>query len=428
MDEKELMKKLEELLDQREKGLVDKPTVIKALTDKLTETLKANFDDVGQLKKNLETLSAEIKTIRGGVENCNIDQLDGVYKGPWKSARLAQDFGLYVMASVLRSDKAAKTLKSRGYTIEKAAMGDDNPTGGLFVPTQIIDGFIMLLADHGVGRRNAMTLPMTSDSASGFKLDSGLTVYCTAEGVVPDAQTFKNRILNLTAKEWNVYVAIDKTLDEDAAIMLGNVIAELMAMAFAEKEDDIIFNGTGTSTYFGYRGIVGWLTSLTTPKGLISADGNAWSAITLPNHLSMMGELHPDAWKGEGPKWFCSPQYYFGVMMKLATAAGGATIAELLGSMIAGKRQFLGIPVEFAPLPSASASGHIPCVLGNLKRGVLIGDRRRTTIEQSQEALFLERQIAVLATERVAINVYGCHDVTTDGTTRAGTIVALKTT
>ena len=141
-----------------------------------------------------------------------------------------------------------------------------------------------------------------------------------------------------------------------------------------------------------------------------------------------MGVLHPGAWKGEGPAWYCSPQYYFETMMRLADAATGATQTEMIVSEASGRRRFLGLPVDFAPLPSASASGHIPCVLGNLKRGAMLGDRRQTTIEKSSEALFLERQIAVLGTERIDINVYGCHDVTTDGQTRAGTIVGIKTT
>lgn len=419
---------LQKILDERDKGLITNADLIKKLSEQVTEILKANFGDVEQLKRNLQTLSDEMKTIRGGVKDCNVDQLDGVYKGCWKSARLAQDFGLYVMASVLGSAKAADSLKARGYSITKAQSSSDNPAGGLFVPTQIIDGFIMLLADFGVARREAMVYPMLSDTATAFKLDTGLSVYCTSEGSSPTAQEIKSRLLSMTAKEWNVYVAIDRTLDEDAAIMLGNVIGELMAMAFAEKEDEVLFNGTGTSTYFGIKGIVGWLTSLSSPKGLISGSGSTWSALTIKDHRKLMGTIHPAAWKGGGPKWYCSPQYYFEVMMGLADAAGGATQTEIIVSEASGQRRFLGLPVEFAPLPDATATGTLHCVLGNLKRGAMLGDRRSTTIEQSREALFLERQIAILGTERIDINVYGCHDVTMDSKTRAGTIVGLKTT
>lgn len=428
MDEKELQQKLKELLDKRDKGLLDNEEFIKGLQAKLTEALKASFGDVEQLKKNLQTLSDEIKTLRSGVKDCNVDQLDGIYKGPWKSAKLAQDFGLYVMASAMGSEKAVAILKSRGYGIQKAQTADDNPAGGLFVPTQIIDGFIMLVAEYGIARRDALVYPMGSESAMAFKLDSGLQVYCTQEGSSPTPQEIKSRMLNLTAKEWNVYVAVDRTLDEDAAILLGNVIGELMAMAFAEQEDECLFNGDGTSTYFKIMGITGWLNSLTTPKGLITGAGNSWTALTLANHRKMMGALHPAAWKGQGPKWYCSPQYYFEKMMTLADNAGGATATDIIIAEASGKRRFLGLPVEFAPLPSASASAHIPVVLGNLKRGAMLGDRRKTTIERSTEALFLERQIAILGTERIDINVYGCHDVTVDKQTRAGTVVGLKTT
>jgi HK97 family phage major capsid protein len=430
MTEEQLSGKIKELLDQQEKNIITKPELIKSLSEKLTETLKVNFGDVDQLKKNLATLSEEMKTLRGGVANCNVDQLDGLYKGCWKSAKLAQDFGLYVMASTMGSTKAVETLKARGYTVEKAAA---DTAGGLTVPSQIIDGFIMLIGEYGVARRNAMVMPMSENTASAIKLVTGLTVGCTAEGTAITAQNMVAGMLSLSVQEWSVLVAIDRSLDEDSAIMLGDIIGQLMAMALAEKEDAVVFMGDGTSTYFNRRGIIGWLESLTTPKGLVSGSGNSWSALTLKDHLNLMGTLHPKAYAGfgtvNGPKWYCSPQYYFNVMMGLATAAGGATLTELISSLIGGDKRFLGAPVEFvSQMVSATATSKIGAIFGNLKMGVYIGDRRSTTIERSTEALFTQRQVAILGTERIAINVYGCHDVTTDGVTRAGSIVGLKTT
>lgn len=428
MDEQKIKELMQAIIQEHNAKLLDKKEFSERVAALVKEVVKESEDNIKQLKDNLKTLNAELLKVRAGVQACNVDQLDKLYKGPWGSVKLAQDFGLYVMASAMGSAKAADLLKSRGYTIQKAQTGADNPTGGLFVPTQIIEGFIMLVAEYGLARRKAVVYPMTTDTATAFKLASGLQVYKVAEGKAPDPQEFRSRLLTLKASEWCVYVPVDRTLDEDAAILLGNVVGELMAMAFAEQEDECLFNGDGTSDTLGIMGITGWLKSLTTPKGLVSGSGNAWGSLTIADHRKCMGVLHPAAWKGEGPTWYCSPQYYFNVMMALADDASGATQTEMILSEAAGRRRFLGLPVEFAPLPSESGSGVIGCVLGNLKRGAMFGDRRQTTIEQSREALFLERQIAILGTERVDINVYGCHDVKTDKKTRAGTIVGLKTT
>ncbi|MCE5184938.1 MAG: phage major capsid protein [Planctomycetaceae bacterium] len=429
-EEDKLKAMLNELLEQREKGLLNKADFIKSLGEKMMDTLKANFGDVEQLKKNLTILSDEIKTLRGGVKDCNVDQLDGLYKGCWKSAKLAQDFGLYVMGSVMGSTKAIDTLKARGYTVEKANTGGVDTSGGLLIPTQIIDGFIMLIGEYGVARRNAMVIPMTSDTASAFKLTSGLTVTCTAEGVTPDIKAIAAGMLTLNAQEWNVLCAVDRTLDEDAAIMLGSVIGELMAAAFAEQEDAVVFMGDGTSTYFARMGIKGWFTNLTTPKGLLSGSGTSWSALKMKDFTAMLGAIHPKARaKKDDLKWYCSPEFYYNVMLGLADDAGGAALTEMINAEVTGNEKFRGRPVEFVEqMPSATASGQICCYLGNLKRGVYIGDRRETTIEQDRSALFTQRQVAIMGTERIAINVYGCHDVATSGTTKAGTIVALKTT
>ncbi|HOQ06042.1 MAG TPA: phage major capsid protein [Anaerohalosphaeraceae bacterium] len=429
MNEQDVKKMLEDLLLQREKGLLTNEQFIKSVSGEVNKLLADRFADIDQLRKNLNTLSEELRSYREQSMIGNPDHLSGLYKGVWGNARLAQDFGLYIMAGVLGSSTAAKILEHRGYKLEKAVSSQNNPSGGLLIPQQLVDAFVLIIAQYGAARRFCQPWLMTTDTESVPKFNKGLKVYCTEAGVIPTPQDLSGNLLTLKAQSWDVFVPVNRDTAEDvsSAMSLGNILGELMAMAFAEQEDRVLFCGDGTSPYFNNLGITGWFNQLSSPKGLVSGSGSGWNGLTLPNFRSMMGALHPYGWGGEGPRWFCSSRFYFEVMMKLADAAGGASKTEIIVGEVSTGRRFLGLPVEFVPLPYESASNQICCVLANLGRGAVFGDRRQTTIEQSREALFLQRQIAVLATERVAISVYGCHDVETDQTKKAGTIIGLKT-
>jgi HK97 family phage major capsid protein len=78
--------------------------------------------------------------------------------------------------------------------------------------------------------------------------------------------------------------------------------------------------------------------------------------------------------------------------------------------------------VEFSSvLPKVPGAGQYACFYGNLRRGMILGDRRQQSIAQSTQYKFAERQLTILGTERIGITVYGQGDAT-----NAGTICALK--
>ncbi len=87
------------------------------------------------------------------------------------------------------------------------------------------------------------------------------------------------------------------------------------------------------------------------------------------------------------------------------------------------QRYRYGYPVEFvAQMPSVEANSQICAILGDLKMGAFLGERRQLEIAKSDQAYFAEDQIGFRATERIDINAHGVGD-----TTDAGPIVALIT-
>ena len=74
--------------------------------------------------------------------------------------------------------------------------------------------------------------------------------------------------VNLVARKLAVLTRMSSELAEDAIIDLAAWLAEEVAYAFAEKEDDCLFNGDGTSTYGGIQGV---LNKLSGKAGAMSA-------------------------------------------------------------------------------------------------------------------------------------------------------------
>ena len=426
MEIKEIREQMAAVLKDHETGLLTNDSFIGKLGEQLMKVLGDDYKDIPKLRDNLKALQTEVKNVRAFYCGEQTKMLNGLYDGIWKSAEMARDFGLYVLSAVFGSQKATESLQAKGYILEKDMTAADNAAGGILVPTQIIDGLIMLIKQYGVIRRNALVMPMTSDSGIGMKFDTGLTVYCPGAGVVPDKSSPGFSPIGLSAKEWVTYVLIDNALTEDAAIMIGDLVGELIALAFAQKEDEVGFLGDGTSTYFNYVGILHALAGISGgAKGIIigAESGTGWNSFDLQDFLDIQGEVHEAADDNVNLKWYCSRKFYLSRMCSLALAQGGSTADEIITGRVTKQKMFLGDPVEFSSaMPRTSAATQYSCFYGNLRRGMILGDRRQQTISQSTHYKFAERQLTILGTERVAITVYG------QGTNEeAGTICALKT-
>ena len=150
-----------------------------------------------------------------------------------------------------------------------------------------------------------MIMPMSRDQLTFIKRTGGLTVYLVGENTAgTDSEpTWAN--IDLNAKEWGTLTYIPRTLEEDAAVEVGELVAFEIAQAFAEKMDDIGFNGDGTSTYFGIRGLrsaLGDINGVDDGGGLVLGAGNAYSELTDANFLKCMGIL--PTYAETDPSWY----------------------------------------------------------------------------------------------------------------------------
>jgi len=310
--------------------------------------------------------------------------------------------------------------------IRNLAHGEsDGTTGGHYlVPDEFSNDFIVLRERFGVARRLFRREPMAGDTKHVPKWGSGLTAYFPNESdaITESNSTFSD--IQLVAKKMGAIARMSAELSADAVIDIGDRLAGDIAQAFANKEDECGFNGDGTSTYAGIRGVRYLLQNIsgtTDSAGLVTASGNAWSEITAGDLTAVVGKLPQYADTGNCA-WVCHRAFYYGVMEKLLLAQGGATAMELKSGVSRPRPMYLGYPVEFAQVfPSVEANSQVCVAFGDFSQGAFFGDRAGIEIMFSEHAyinsqsVFERNQIAVRGTQRFDIVVHGCGDTSTPG-------------
>lgn len=332
--------------------------------------------------------------------------------------------GMWVAATVYNSQRASLWCREHGVELRAQAEGT-NAYGGSIVPIEMESAIIDLRERYGVFRANAKVQPMTRDHMVIPRRVSGVTIYAVGEAAeITESEKTWDQVA-LTAKKWAGLIRISSELNEDAIISVGDDLAGELALAFATKEDDCAFNGTGASTYHGIMGIL--------PKML---DGNhAYSYITAPgagNSMDIFSEVTVGAlgsvagtlpnYAQVGAKWFCPKAAVEEVFARLAYAQGGATAAELMRG--GANAQFMGYPVvgvsNWTGTSSTDFSGAVMLFLANMQLAATLGDRRGTTIKVTSDRYIEYDQLGIVGTTRWDINI---HDI--GGTATRGPLVGL---
>lgn len=336
----------------------------------------------------------------------------------FKSEKRAWEFGQYVMA-LSGSEHAARKCRDAGIMV-RGHTGGTPGQGGYLVPDAFAADIIDNTEKYSTARQFCRVVPMGRDTLSYPVAKHGISAAFKSEAaqITDSSSTFD--IVQLTAQKLTGMALISSELSEDAAISIGDLVANDLAQAFAKMENDCLWIGDGSGTYGSISGIVTLLEAATTYKSYQKAASNhdLMSEIDSSDILSVMAAL-PQYADGNA-KWYCSKQFAHLVFGRLKAAAGGNSVQTLQGGI---GDNFLGAPIVLvSQLPSVTTdlSNKVMAVYGDLSKAVLFGDRRQVTIATSEHLKFDYDQIAVRATERFDIDVHSIGDAT-----NAGPIVAL---
>ncbi|MEN1705331.1 MAG: phage major capsid protein [Planctomycetota bacterium] len=395
-----------QMLDEMS-GRVKKIDTIEGALTQLEESQKGL---PGLIDKKLATVRSMIGDDRHG------------YRGIFTDERQAAAFACITLRSAPGEigDKADAYLKREFPDLHQRVM--DTTTSGSLIPHEMSTRVQALFESFGVFEAESFPMPMGSASLSFSEQLTDPEVYILEEGEDSDEDEPTFGTINLNPKTWTVCIIWPKQLEEDALPALGELIARSVTRAMAEKLDEVGFTGTADKASFGIRGVAPALQAIdanpANVPGLVLGSGNAWDELTLGDHEEVVATLPQYA--DSNAKWYCHRRYFGTVMMRRMLEQGGVTAAE-----VQGRREllFLGYPVRVVQkMPKAEANSQVPVVFGDLRMASTIGNRRQLTMETSEHAQFKKRQMTLLATRRLAVNVHDVGDAE-----EAGPMVGLVT-
>jgi len=324
--------------------------------------------------------------------------------------------GMWAQAVIYGNEKALRWCKDYGVRV----MTGTSSTTSSIVPDEMVLPIIDLRERYGVARQRCYVHPMSGDTAIVPRRSSGVTAYFVGrEDATSESDAGFDDIM-LTAREVAALTRLSRSYVADAAIELGDHIANEMAYAFAVKEDDCLFNGDGTSTYGGIMGIRPSIIDGTHTVGAVDAASghDTFAEIDHDDLVSLTGVL-PE-FPGINPSWYISKRGNSLTFDALKVAGGGNTISDFAGRP---NMQYLGdeiVITQSMPKVVTDLSNLAMILYGDLNMGVTFGDRQGFEIEVLRERYAEYRQIGIQAVERFDINVHSLGD-----TSDAGAIVAL---
>ena len=361
-----------------------------------------------------------------------------------ESADHAEAFGAWFrtnLCDINSKARARMSAEQKAYdeAVLKGLNGTGITTGQALVPDEFIPTLIVNKDRFGALRKIINPFPMSSPVCQIPRLDTDVTISGLAQGGTISDQSRPTTGLNqAVAQKIGGLVKIPNELLADSPISVIDMVTESFSRALAGEEDRVGFTGTGISTDYGIVGITSKLLSLNATianiAGLTVASGNLFSEFVLGDFSDVVAKL-PEYADSEGKTfWLVNRYFRHTVMGRLqygggavpASATGGGNTVQTLGGGLGDS--FLGYPVVTSPkMPKADANSQVAALFGDFSRGVFFGEVAGSmSMEISDQRYFDTDEIAIRATERVAIVVHDVGNASATASSREpGPIVGL---
>ena len=179
-------------------------------------------------------------------------------------------------------------------------------------------------------------------------------------------------------------------ISEDSLISMTDTIVRDLAWGFSREEDTNLF--TGGSLYAG--GIEGDATI---------ADTNVASVAALALTDLTAAVVASGQERGLNPQWYMNATLFNGPVRDLLNAAGGNAIGDISNGVAPTLFGYKVNLVNAMPGASASTSGDLLCVFGDLSVSHYFGDRRALNFKVLDQLFAVNDQVGIICTQRVDI-------------------------
>jgi len=353
----------------------------------------------------------------------------GFKKGVFETPEMAHRCGQWLKAHF--GDREARRWCSDHLGTEYRDMGGQvNSLGGVLVFEDFSNTIIRLVEQFGVSMNVFQRVTMSSDTLLVPRRLTGVTSYWLGENTSITTSDPTATMVQLVAKKIACATKVSNELLADNAISTAQWLAEEYATSLSGAIDDAAFNGTGTSTYGGIRGVAQIDDGTHTASVHSAAASNTTLAtLDIDDYLGALAKL-PRYAIGTSA-WYMHPAVYHNSVQRMMLSSGtqgSGTIGALAGGNTAANlaqgtpNTFLGLPVVWVvKMTSAPTTGQIAAYVGDLSLAGIMAVKSDMQIASSADRYFEVDQTAFRAVQRLDINV---HSLGTNS--EAGPVVALK--
>lgn len=353
----------------------------------------------------------------------------GYKNGVFDTPEMAHRCGMWLKAHF--GDASARRWCADHIGAEYRDMGGQvNSVGGVLVFEDFSNTIIRLVEKFGVSMNVFQRVTMSSDTLLVPRRLTGVTSYWLGENTTITTSDPTATMVQLVAKKIACATKVSNELLADNAISTAQWLAEEYATSLSAAIDDAAFNGTGTSTYGGIRGLAQIDDGTHTASIASAASGNTTVAtLDIDDYLGALAKL-PRYAIGTSA-WYMHPSVYHNSVQRMMLSSGtvgSGTIGALSGGNTAANlaqgtpNTFLGLPVVWVlKMNSAPTTGTIAAYVGDLSLAGIMAVKSDMQIASSADRYFEVDQTAFRAVQRLDINVHSLGS-----TTEAGPVVALK--
>jgi HK97 family phage major capsid protein len=283
--------------------------------------------------------------------------------------------GMYYKAIGLQDKRAQAWCEQRGMFTRTMTEGVFS-SGGNLAPVAVAADLVRNVETFSLARQVCRRWPMTTAALEIPVQSSGVTASFVSESDATTESAPTSTNVTLTAKELACMTTVSKSLLEDSAVSVGDWLTMVFSTAVAQKEEQCLFIGDGTSTYGGMRGAVTKIldssyagSRFATPSG-----EDTFSEFTNTSLAGLMAVCPENSKSAPGAGWFCSSTFKDSVFTRLALAAGGNDTSSLREGV--GMR-FGGYPIYVTSVMKSDATedltGLCPLLFGNMGRAAAFG-------------------------------------------------------
>lgn len=353
----------------------------------------------------------------------------GYKPGVFETPEIAHRCGQWLKS--LNGDVHARQWCRDNLGIEARDLGGQvNSLGGTLVFEDFSNSLVRLVETFGVSMNLAQRVTTSSDTLLVPKRLSGVTGYWLGENTTITTSDPTATMVQLVLKKLAAATRVSNELLADNAISVAQWLVQEYGTTISATLDDAFFNGDGTSTYGGIRGLKQIDDGTHTASVVSAATGNtSLAALDIDDYLKALASL-PRYAIGTSA-WYMHPAVYHQSvqrMMLSSGTAGSGTIGALAGGNTAQNlaqgtpNTFLGLPVVWVlKMASAPTTGQIAAYVGDISLSSIMANKGDMQIASSTDRYFEVDQTAWRVTYRVDINH---HSLGT--TSEAGPVVALK--